>query len=133
VLHVHDLVDFVSQEATLAGKHAAEYVKKKNKGTEVSKTQQNCSCVPIHATDGVRYTVPSRIHPDVMADEVTVRFRVGGIYKNQYISVYLNDRRVLHRKRPVMAPGEMESIVLKKQELADCEELTQIIVKIEEE
>jgi hypothetical protein len=46
--------------------------------------------------------------------------------------VYLDDRRILHRKRPVMAPGEMESIVLKKQELMDCEGLTQIVVKIEE-
>jgi NAD(P)H-nitrite reductase large subunit len=126
VLHVHDLVDFVSQEAALAGKYAAEYVKKQ------AETPKDLLCVPIRATDGVRYTVPAKIHPDVMADEVTVRFRVGGVYKNQYISVYLDDHRILHRKRPVMAPGEMESIVLKKQELMDCEGLTQIVVKIEE-
>jgi NADPH-dependent 2,4-dienoyl-CoA reductase/sulfur reductase-like enzyme len=155
VLHVHDLVDFVSQEAALAGKHAAEYVKKQaeaaskaendaaggsaniaardpEKSIGDAETPKELLCVPIYATDGVRYTVPAKIHPDVMADEVTVRFRVGGVYKNQYISVYLDDRRILHRKRPVMAPGEMESIVLKKQELMDCEGLNQIVVKIEE-
>ena len=63
--------------------------------------------IPIVATDGVRYTVPKTLHVANMDDELTVRFRVGGVYKNCYISTYLNDQRIICRKRPVMAPGEM--------------------------
>ena len=68
--------------------------------------------IPIVATDGVRYTVPKTLHVANMDDELTVRFRVGGVYKNCYISTYLNDQRIICRKRPVMAPGEMEHITL---------------------
>lgn len=69
VLHVHDLVDYVSEEATAAGRHAAEYVKnggdKSCDGKEIS----------ITATGGVRYTVPSTINTAQMDDTVTVRFQ----------------------------------------------------------
>ncbi len=56
----------------------------------------------------------AHIHVDNMADLLTVRFRVGGVFKNSYISVYLNDERVQHRRKQVMAPGEMEQVILKK-------------------
>lgn len=62
----------------------------------------------------------------------TVRFRVGDVYKNCYVSVYLNEERIIHKKRPVVAPGEMEEVVLKKEELAAFSNLSQITVKIEE-
>ena len=48
-----------------------------------------------------------------MDEELTVRFRVGGVYKNCYVSAYFGDERVIHRKRPVVAPGEMEELKLK--------------------
>ncbi len=51
-----------------------------------------------------------------MPDTLTVRFRVGGIYKNSFISVYFGDQRVQHRKKTVMAPGEMEQVLLKKKQ-----------------
>ena len=57
--------------------------------------QKSDKVVEIKAIDGVRYTVPSTIHVDNMADLLTVRFRVG-VFKNSYISVYLNDERVQH-------------------------------------
>lgn len=125
VLHVHDLVDFVSKEAQAAGKSAAEYVLygKKEGGTEI----------PIIATNGVRYTVPKIIHPQRMDEKHVVRFRVGDVYKNCYVSVYFDDERILHRKRPVMAPGEMEQVELEKEQLQAYPELEQITVKIEEE
>mgnify|MGYP000811816195 CR=1 FL=1 len=127
VLHVHDLVDFVSEEAAMAGKSAADYVQGKiNRDTKTPD-------VKIVATDGVRYTVPSTIHVDNMADLLTVRFRVGGVFKNSYISVYLNDERVQHRRKQVMAPGEMEQVILKKKDLEAYEGLETITVKIEEE
>ncbi len=127
VLHVHDLVDFVSEEASAAGKHAAEYVKNGGKHAETSAKD-----IPIVATEGARYTVPKTINPDRMDEKHTVRFRVGDVYKNCYVSVYLNDTRIIHRKRPVVAPGEMEEVVLKKEELAAFSGLSQITVKIEE-
>ena len=126
---VHDLVDYVSEEAATAGKNAALYVKN-NCGKDAQKSDK---VVEIKAIDGVRYTVPSTIHVDNMADLLTVRFRVGGVFKNSYISVYLNDERVQHRRKQVMAPGEMEQVILKKKDLEAYEGLETITVKIEEE
>ncbi|MBO5155103.1 MAG: FAD-dependent oxidoreductase [Eubacterium sp.] len=126
VLHVHDLVDFVSEEAAAAGRNAAAYVKAG--GTLGEKSKE----IPIKAVDGVRYTVPKKLHINRMADEQIVRFRVGAVYKNCYISAYLNDERIIHRKRQIMAPGEMEEIKLKKEQLEGFDGLENITVKIEE-
>ena len=124
VLHVHDLVDFVSEEATMAGKNAVKYIK--------GETAKEVARIDIIPTDGVRYTVPKYIRPDNMADSLTVRFRVGGVYKNCYISTYFDDERVMKRKRPVVAPGEMEEIKLSKEKLKEYPNLKTITVKIEE-
>ena len=126
VLHVHDLVDFVSEEAKAAGRNATAYVqgRKKNvSGREIS----------ICPADGVRYTVPSTIRREMMDDKLTVRFRVGNVYRNCFISMYFDGERVMHRKRPVVAPGEMEEIKLEKEKLLSYPDLTTITVKIEEE
>lgn len=128
VLHVHDLVDYVSEEATAAGANAAKYVKERY-GSDAKKDEK---IIKINATDGARYTVPTTIHLGNMADKLTVRFRVGAVFKNSYIGVYFNDERKVHRKRPVMAPGEMEQVVLKKADLEAFEGLETITVKIEE-
>lgn len=125
VLHVHDLVDFVSEEAGAAGRNAAAYVQ----GRETKEAGREIRMNPI---EGVRYTVPSTIRPEVMDDKLTVRFRVGNVYKNCYISVYFDDERVIHRKRPVVAPGEMEEIKLEKAKLLAYPDLKTITVKIEE-
>ena len=125
VLHVHDLVDFVSQEAQAAGKNAAEYV--------LSGKKEGGKDIPIVATQGARYTVPKTINPQRMDEKHVVRFRVGDVYKNCYVSVYLNDERIIHRKRPVVAPGEMEQVELKKEQLEAYPDLKEITVKIETE
>lgn len=124
VLHVHDLVDFVSQEATNAGKNAAKYIKegKQNASKEIE----------ILPVDGVRYTVPKYIRPEVMDDTLTVRFRVGQVYKGCAIATYFGDELISKRKRPVMAPGEMEQVILKKSQLAECPDIENITIKIEE-
>lgn len=127
VLHVHDLVDFVSEEATTAGKNAAEYVLHGENREGGSTTD-----IELEAVDGVRYTVPKTINVNRMADKLTVRFRVGAVYKNCYVSVYFGDERVIHKKRPVMAPGEMEDVKLEKAKLAEYPDLTKITFKIEE-
>ncbi len=117
VLHVHDLVDYVSEEAAQAGRAAAKYVQGGNKET----AEPLLGGIKLEAKGGVRYTVPSIIHPENMPDTLTVRFRVGGIYKNSFISVYFGDQRVQHRKKTVMAPGEMEQVLLKKADLQNID------------
>ena len=124
VLHVHDLVDFVSEEATMAGKNAVRYIK--------GETVTDAAKIDIVPTQGVRYTVPKYIRPENMEDTLIVRFRVGGVYKNCYISTYFDDECVMKRKRPVVAPGEMEEIKLSKAKLAEYPNLKTITVKIEE-
>ncbi len=125
VLHVHDLVDFVSEEAGAAGRNAAAFVRGERARAQGREIKLN----PI---EGVRYTVPSVIRPDQMDEKLTVRFRVGNVYKNCYISVYFDDERVSRRKRPVVAPGEMEEIKLEKEKLLSYPDLKTITVKIEE-
>ena len=70
VLHVHDLVDYVSQEATAAGKNAAAYIQ--------NGSSKDAASVEIFPVDGVRYTVPATVRPVCAGDTVTIRFRVGG-------------------------------------------------------
>ena len=127
VLHVHDLVDYVSEEATRAGANAAKYVKAGCKSPEADKI------INIAATQGARYTVPSTINIANMDDLLTVRFRVGAVFKNSFVSVYYDDERVQHQKKRIMAPGEMEQIILQKKKLAEYPDLKTITIKIEQE
>ena len=113
VLHVHDLVDYVSEEAAAAGRAAAVYLQQGE--------QREDKAIHINASGGVRYTVPSVIRPAHMPETLTVRFRVDNIYKNRFASVYFGDTRVQHRKKTVLAPGEMEQVVLKKADLENAE------------
>ena len=113
VLHVHDLVDYVSEEAAAAGRAAAVYLQQGE--------QREDKTIHINASGGVRYTVPSIIRPAHMPETLTVRFRVDNIYKNRFVSVYFGDTRVQHRKKTVLAPGEMEQVVLKKADLENAE------------
>ena len=124
VLHVHDLVDYVSKEAEAAGKNAAKYILEGEK--------EGAQTVQILAEGGVRYTVPSYIRPAEMEEKLTVRFRVGDVYKNCAIVTYFGDKQISKRKRPVMAPGEMEQVVLQRKELLGYPDLKQITIRIEE-
>lgn len=157
VLHVHDLVDFVSEEAKAAGRNAAEFVKRrkvtgiksvkennsddseKHAGTAVNGMIQDSEesvieeqVIDLVSTEGVRYTVPNTIRLANMEEELTVRFRVGAVYRNAFVSVYFNEERVIHRKRMMMAPGEMEEVKLKKEQLTKYPKLQKITFKIEE-
>ena len=132
VLHVHDLVDYVSEEAALAGKNAVKYIS--DMGTEAAYPDQN-PAEPIHlvATEGVRYTVPAEINLNKMDESLIVRFRVGNVFQDSFISVYYDDERVVHRKKKIMAPGEMEEIKLQRDKLKQVKNLRTITVKIEKE
>lgn len=126
VLHVHDLVDFVSEEAALAGANAASYVQR-GKGTAAA------HLVTLTASNGVRYTVPQALDIEQMKDKVTVRFRVADVYKDRYITVYYDGNVVSKKKKKVLAPGEMEQVVLKKDSFAAYPALHNITICTEVE
>lgn len=126
VLHVHDLVDYVSEEAGHAGRSAAQYVRNgrpENAGKDI----------PLIPSDGIRYTVPRTINAERMEETAVIRMRTDGVYKNCYLNVYFGADRVIHKKRMVMTPGEMEEITLKKQDLKAAPGLDRIIFRVEEQ
>lgn len=131
VLHVHDLVDYVSQEAASAGCSAAQYAQALD--DPAAERQAKGRKVELVAQGGVRYTVPASVHPNNMQDALTVRFRVDNVYRDRYVSVYVGDERILHRKKRVMAPGEMEEVVLKRADLVDRPDAGRIVVTLEGE
>ena len=106
VLHVHDLVDYVSEEAAAAGRHAAAYIP----GQPASVADET---LPVTAARGVRYTVPATVHPARLEGSLTLRLRVDGVYRNKVLTVCAGQDCIWRRKRPVLAPGEMETIVIK--------------------
>lgn len=124
VLHVHDLVDYVSEEAGAAGRHAAEYI--------LHGSAKEGKALPVRCENGVRYTVPVTICPENAGDAVTLRFRVGNVYKNKKIAVYAGDTCIFSRRRPVLAPGEMETVQLKGDLLRQHADAAQITVTLEE-
>ncbi len=102
VLHVHDLVDFVSSEAELAGRSAAEYVL----------SAQHCEreAIPVKAEDGIRYTVPQKVRP---GDEAEIYFRFSDVSRNVTVTAYAGDTALAKKKVPRAAPGEMQKIKIK--------------------
>ena len=124
VLHVHDLVDFVSEEAAAAGRAAVRYLANgpQDRGREI----------PITFQGGPRYTVPASIDPKRVEGDLVIRFRVDGVMKNRRVRLYLDGEAVVSRKRPVMAPGEMEELKLTQGALAAHPDLKQIHIAVEE-
>ena len=106
VLHVHDLVDYVSEEAEIAGRAAVKYIN----GEALSGKNIKVS------TDGkVRYTVPQRITAE---EDVTVYFRVADVYRDIKIVVRDGDEVIVSKKKQKVAPGEMETVTLTKDMIA---------------
>lgn len=122
VLHVHDLVDYVSEEAGQAGAAAAAFA-----ASGVS--SHSGHAIPIVPVDGVRYTVPTTINALQTEGEIQLRMRVDNVYQNKAICVYKDDERILRRKRQIMAPGEMETLKLDLSNLQGAEKIT---VKLED-
>lgn len=124
VLHVHDLVDYVSGEAAVAGQQAALYVKGQLKKAEKE--------VDIRTEGGIRYTVPSSIDVGRMAEEQTVRFRVSNVYKNKKLCVYVGETCIQSQPKKALAPGEMEQVKLKKEKLLAEGNFDKITIRLED-
>ena len=208
VLHVHDLVDFVSQEAALAGKAAAEWLKENGnkvteadlvleqaekqetaagrmqaektastagrelseKTTESSKPevkeshaaaqeqqkhagvtglgpegkedsaagkedmwQEKRTAITVEPGAHVRYTVPVKIRPDKAGEETLIRFRVDNVLQDHYLCVSYDGELISRKKKRILAPGEMEQVVIRHSDLEKHPELSRIIVHIEAE
>lgn len=125
VLHVHDLVDYVSEEAFQAGKRAAAYLK--------GELEERGKKVPIRAINGVRYTVPSSLDVQRMEQTQVVRFRVGNVYRDAAVEVAFDGKVVSSRKKKVLAPGEMEQVILKKTDLEQAGTIKEITVSIHQD
>ncbi len=124
VLHVHDLVDYVSEEAGNAGRHAAEYIKRTREG----KASEDNDTVLFRTGKGVRYTVPQKLHPKKAEDTILVRFRVDNEYRDVTLGVLADDKVIKSIKKRSVAPGEMQEIRIKKEELAAFPELKNITI-----
>ena len=133
VLHVHDLVDYVSEEAGRAGKFAAEYIQemehnsasnaaaehdstaaKEDNGAHSAATANVSLGIPLIPSGGVRYTVPQSVRLSHMEDTLLVRFRVGSVFTDAVLTVTAGDTCLLRQKKKKLAPGEMQQVILKK-------------------
>ncbi len=123
VLHVHDLVDYVSAESEQAGRNAARHARGEPFPLDG---------IPVEAGAGVRYTVPARINPARVAEEVAVRFRVGDVHLKRRVVVRLDDEPILSRPRRIMTPGEMETVLVTKERLTNHPGAARLVVSIEE-
>lgn len=121
VLHVHDLVDFVSQEAARAGENAARYLLEQRRERQT---------VRLTGKNGVRYTVPQYLDPEGMEESVTVRFRVGKPYQNADLAVYADGALLRRVHKRILTPGEMEQLTLRRADLP--RELAEITIQVEE-
>ena len=123
VLHVHDLVDYVSQEAAAAGRAAANYA---------AEGETAAHEIPIAVSGGARYTVPATLDPSRIREDLTVRFRVGSVMRSRRIVVTFDGEPVVQKKRPILAPGEMEQVVLTPAMFAAHPNVQDIKISIEE-
>ena len=122
VLHVHDLVDYVSEESGRAGRSAARYVKN-GKASEGP-------VILVKNGAGVRYTVPSSVRTSELEGDLIIRFRSGGVYRDSYIDVLFDGVSKIHRRKPIITPGEMEQVILKKEDLEQAP--SEILIRITE-
>lgn len=114
VLHVHDLVDFVSEESEIAGRAAADYILSGEKQRDTLSTV---------AGDNVSYVLPQ------LADKnakpfVKLFFRVRKEIRNAKIVVRSGDKILSEKVKKIVVPGEMENVILTEKMLESaCKEI----------
>ncbi len=104
VLHVHDLVDYVTLESQLAGEGAANHI---------LNLEEEAATISTKGMDGVRYVVPQKINVHCDKD-VKLYFRVAQVYEKAKVFVEVDDEIILSKRKAKFTPGEMEDISLKK-------------------
>ncbi|MBE6811597.1 MAG: FAD-binding protein [Ruminococcaceae bacterium] len=123
VLHVHDLVDYVTIEAQTAGEGAAKYI--------LGQQVKDPVYVNVTTGNGVRYTVPQMVNIK-SKDDIKIYFRVGQIYKNSKVVLTCAGKVVSAKKKVKLAPGEMENVIIPDEILATLKETDEIKVEVAE-
>lgn len=123
VLHVHDLVDYVTEEANEVGYSVSRYL-------NGDKTKPG-NVIKISAEKGVRYTVPQVLDLTTVKHDITIRFRVDNVYKDHNIVLYLNDKKIREVNKRILTPGEMESLKLRLKEMEEYKNLESIRIRLE--
>ena len=123
VLHVHDLVDYVTIEAQTAGEGAAKYI--------LGQQAKDPVYVNVTTGNGVRYTVPQMVNIKSKED-IKIYFRVGQIYKNAKVVLTCAGKVVSAKKKVKLAPGEMENVIIPDDVLATLAESDEIKVEVAE-
>jgi sarcosine oxidase subunit alpha len=110
VLHVHDLVDYVSQEAELAGRHAAEFIK--------NPAGDRPDTIPVEDGFGVSGCVPQLVRRESLGEEpLRLMFRPRDVYKGAAVVVELDGKRVYRKKHLILAPGEIATADIEAEKL----------------
>ena len=121
VVHVHDLVDYVTEEAKRAGERAADYIKgKKIEGKILN----------IINGKNINYTVPQRFSLEGIEDKLIIFLRVNNVYKDKMLVVKSKDKIIASFKKKHLAPSEMEKVILPKKLLENVNE--DLIISLEE-
>jgi len=123
VLHVHDLVDYVTLESQLAGAGAAKYIK--------GEIDAEPDYVNTKGINGVRYIVPQRVNRNVETP-VKLYFRVWDTHKNASVQLRAGEQVLAKRKRPRLAPSEMEEIAVKPEQLKALAEGAELTIEVVE-
>lgn len=124
VLHVHDLVDFVSAEATNAGQRAVMYLN----GAKPCKDK-----IVVKCTGGVRYSVPTVLNRDEETHAQSFKMRVGNVFRKVELAVFADGVKVFGRKRPIVTPGEMENITLTAEQMSVLKHANEVEITLVKE
>ncbi len=122
VLHVHDLVDFVSEESILAGESAAAYLQNSNGKDDY---------ITVSTDGGIRYCVPQLINRGGTAEKLSLKMRVGSVQKKVRIKLVADGEEIVGKNKQIVAPGEMETLVLSSEQLEKVKLAKEVTVTME--
>ena len=120
-LHVHDVVDFVSQEARLAGRSAALYLK-----NEIDNNEKK---IPIKPGNNISYVLPQFVLENSV-DDITFKFRVRKPLKDQVVMIRSGDIVLGKVVKPALIPSEMVMVNLSKEKLQEVKD--EIVISVED-
>ncbi len=124
VVHVHDLVDYVTEESKRAGKNAAKFVQGKIKEEE--------KVLAMSPGEGIAYIVPQKVRVSNIEENLDLFMRVRKVYKNARLIIEADGAKIKEIKRGHMAPGEMERLKINIKEL-EGKNFSTILIRVEEE
>ena len=120
-LHVHDVVDFVSQEARLAGRSAALYLR-----NEIDNNEKKIAIKP---GQNISYVLPQFVLENSV-DDITFKFRVRKPLKDQVVMIRSGETVLGKVVKPALIPSEMVMVSLSKDKLQEMKD--EIVISVED-